>query len=286
MKFVNFYRKSISLIVLAAFVALLHFWAMPAPAATARGNSAATVTSGANNGPGFLEQESKPGNIVKKEKKFPWLIVGLATVAVAITVFILLSKKPKYTLNVSLAAGVSGTPAVTGTYKKGTIVTYNYTASAGYNMHVKLDHADVPASGKVTMDKDKTLAVTTEFLDIRGTWQLAMLYLTPNYSIYNYSSTWVFSGSLASGTFTEVAGPITNHGTYSVTNTENVWFKYNDASDTFIGKMTGTSMSGTFAAGSVYNGTWSGTKTSSSTSGLVPDAPAALPAAGQEPKRR
>jgi hypothetical protein len=107
--------------------------------------------------------------------------------------------------------------------------------------------------------------VEAELLDIRGTWQLSMVYLTSGYDIYNYTSTWVFSGSRESGTFEETAGPVTNTGTYSVSNLDSVWFKYDHAPDTFTGKITGKRMSGTFASGSAYNGTWSGVKTSNAT---------------------
>jgi hypothetical protein len=168
--------------------------------------------------------------------------------------------EPSYTLYVSISANVSGAPAATTAYKQGAAVSYSYTAAIGYGLEVKLEGAVIPAAGTITMDKDKTLVVNAELLDIRGAWQLRMIYLTPGRSIYNYTSTWDFAGSRESGTFTEIAGLMTNYGTYTVTNLENVWFKYNDTSDTFVGKITGKQMSGTFASGSDYNGTWSGNK--------------------------
>lgn len=170
------------------------------------------------------------------------------------------SAEPSYTLTVIKSSRASGTPAVTTQYKRGAVVNYSYTTSVGYGLEVTLDGVPVPVSGTITMDRDKTLVVDSDLLDIRGTWQLTMVYLTPGFSIYNYSSTWVFSGTMASGTFIETAGPVTNTGTYSVANYENAWFKYTDKADTFVGKMTGKKMSGTFTAGSAYNGTWSGNK--------------------------
>lgn len=329
MKFSIVQRNSVSMVVLAAFASLLFFWTAPVAAATASGNSETAITPSDNNRPGFLEKENGVNPVVKKGKKIPWLIVGLGALAVGIVVVLLLIKKPSYELKVSMAAGVSGTPAETSKYKKGKAVNYNYstltgymalvtldgvgvpakgtvtmdkdhtlavtaepsytltvsisanaagtpaattaykqgavlnysyTASTGYGVEVKLDGVNVPASGTITMDKDKTLVVNAEFLDIRGNWELSMVYLTPGRSIYNYTSIWTFEGSRESGTFTEIAGTITNYGTYTVTNLENVWFKYTDTSDTFVGKITGKQMSGTFASGSDYNGTWSGSK--------------------------
>ena len=330
MEFNGVQRRSLSLVVLIAFVSMLYLWAAPAAAATATGKSTTAVANGDGQGPGALEKESATKPVVKKAKKFPWLFVGIGAAAVGIAVFLLLIVKPRYELKVRMGVGVSGTPDATAKYKKGTVVSYeyrtlagymalvtldgvavpalgtltmdrdhslavsaepsytltvlksanasgtpavttqyekgavvnySYTAPVGYGVEVTLDGVAVPASGTITMDKDKTLVVNADLLDIRGTWQITMVYLTPGFSIYNYSSTWVFSGTMASGTFIETAGPITNNGTYSVANYENVWFKYNDKADTFVGRMTGKKMSGTFAAGSTYNGTWSGNKT-------------------------
>ncbi|HSQ35275.1 MAG TPA: hypothetical protein VLQ89_04705 [Candidatus Binatia bacterium] len=329
MKFTIMQRKTVSSIVLVAFVALLHFWAAPARAAEPAVDSGTTLAQGDSAGPGVFEQEQPAAAVNKKEKKVPWLIVGLGAAAVGIALYLLVFKKAKYTLNVTLGAGVSGTPAATGKYGKGTVVQYNYTTSSGYMAQVRLDGTDAPASGTVTMDRDHTLVVTTEPsytltvslganasgtpaattqyprgavvsysytaasgygldvkldgvtvpasgtipmnndrtltvvadpLDIRGTWQLSMFYLDPDYYIYNYTSTWTFVGTRENGTFTEVAGTMTNYGTYSVTGLENVWFKYDNAGDIFVGKITGRYMSGTFANGSTYNGTWGGSK--------------------------
>lgn len=329
MKFTIMQRKTFSLIVLVAFVALLHFWAAPARAAEPAPDSGTTMARGDSSGPGVFEQEKPAAAVSKNGKKFPWLIAGLGAVAVGIAVYLLFLRKSKYTLHVTLDTGVSGTPAlttrydkgtavkydyrtlsgfmaqvrldgsdvassgtvtmdrdhvlivtaepsatltvslganasgtpaVTAQYRRGTSVNYAYTAANGYGLDVQLDGAAVPVSGTIVMDKDKSIVITADLLDIRGTWQLSFVYLTNGYSIYNYTSTWVFSGTKENGVFTENVGPVTNTGTYSVSNLENVWFKYDHTLDTFIGKLTGKRMSGTFASASAYNGTWSGNK--------------------------
>jgi len=163
MKFVNFHRKPISLFVMLAFTVLLCVWANQAPAAPAspaseKGSDAALENSESES-TGFIEtEEAEP--VVKKGKKFPWLIVGAAVVIGAAAVYFLVIKKPKYTLNVSLT-GATGTPAETTKYKKDTVVNYTYSVQSGYvNLEVKLDGAVVPASGTVTMDKDHALTAT------------------------------------------------------------------------------------------------------------------------------
>jgi hypothetical protein len=172
MKFTNLQRRSISLLVLATFVALLHFWAMPAPAATGAGTSETAIAQGDSGGPGFIEEESSSEPVITKAKKFPWLFVGLGVVAVGVALYFLVIKKPQYTLTVTLGTGCSGTPAATTKYKKGEVVSYNYTAPTGYAAQVTLDGAAVAASGTVTMDKDHALAVTPQ-IDIRGAWGFA-----------------------------------------------------------------------------------------------------------------
>lgn len=67
-----------------------------------------------------------------------------------------------YALTVTLAEGVSGTPAA-GAYKygNGAKVDYSYTLASGYSaLEVKLDGAVVAASGSITMSQDHVLAVT------------------------------------------------------------------------------------------------------------------------------
>lgn len=115
--------------------------------------------------PAAFEKAQKEAKFKKKGKKFPWLWVILG-VGVVATVILLLSKKKKpavnYALTVTLAAGVSGTPAAgTYTYESGTKIDYSYTPGTGFDaLEVKLDNNVLAASGQITMDQDHVLTVT------------------------------------------------------------------------------------------------------------------------------
>ncbi|MCX6553504.1 MAG: hypothetical protein NTZ12_00590 [Candidatus Aminicenantes bacterium] len=164
MRFVKFYKKTLSMIVMVTFTILLCFWANPSPAASAatdsKKSSTTSLANGEDNSPGFIE-EDEPEPIIKKGGKFPWLIVGAALVIGAAAVYFLVIKKPEYTLTVTMGAGAVGTPAATAKYKKGEAVAYNYTPLAGYgSLQVTLDGAAVAASGTVTMNGDHTLSVS------------------------------------------------------------------------------------------------------------------------------
>jgi formylglycine-generating enzyme required for sulfatase activity len=93
MKFSHLQRKSVSLIVLVTFVALLHFWAAPNLAASTAGKSETAMTHGDNGAPKFIEHESGSTQVIKKAKKFPWLIVGLGAAAICVVLYFLLAKK-------------------------------------------------------------------------------------------------------------------------------------------------------------------------------------------------
>jgi formylglycine-generating enzyme required for sulfatase activity len=108
--------------------------------------------------PQFQEKEGAP--LVKKHKRFPWLPVILG-VGAGVVLVVLLTKKKTQILTVNLAVGTSGTPAATAKYKKGTVVSYDYTPKAGFSsLQVKLDGALAPPGGSVTMDSDHTLDVS------------------------------------------------------------------------------------------------------------------------------
>jgi len=118
------------------------------------------------------------------------------------------------------------------------------------------------------------LVVLKTNYDITGTWDISIHYATTEFQ--DYTSTWVFSGNKESGTFMETQNGNTYPGTYKVTNKKDVWFKYNDYTDTFVGKFDGKDkMSGTFSTDS-YDGTWTASKKSSSTASRP--APLARPA--------
>lgn len=166
MKFVNFYRKPVSMFVMVAFTVLLCFWANQSPAAPSapapEKSSTATAASAEEESPGFIEQEeSEP--VVKKGKKFPWLIVGAVVVIGAAAVYFLVLNK-KFALTVNLGEGCTGTPAETAKFKKNAVVNYSYSTEAGYgDLQVKLDGVAVAASGSVTMDKVHTLDVSATY---------------------------------------------------------------------------------------------------------------------------
>jgi hypothetical protein len=251
MKFTNLQRKSVSLIVLVSFVALLQLWATPAPAATRTGNSETTIAQGNSGGPNFIEEESGSTRSIQKAKKFPWLFVGLGVIAIGVAVYFLVIKKTNYTLTVTLGAGCTGTPAATTSYEKGTVVSYNYTPLAGYGLvQVTVDGAAAPASGTITMDNNKTLAVTAMALDIRGTW---VVNFTGSSGANTY--TIVFSGTQTSGTWHLIG--YSDTGTYT-TNAENVNWVWNGYAWTFAGKFqTNNKMTGTHAWPDIgLSGTW------------------------------
>ncbi|MCX6555533.1 MAG: hypothetical protein NTZ12_11085, partial [Candidatus Aminicenantes bacterium] len=214
MKFTDLQRKTVSIIVLAAFLGLLGAWATPAPAATRAGNSETAIVQGESDGPNFIETENTKAPAIAKGKKFPWLIVGLGVVAIGVAVYFLVIKKTNYTLTVTLGAGCTGTPTATTSYEKGTVVSYNYTPATGYtNIQVMVDGVSVPDSGTITMDANKALTVTAETVDIRGIWYFTTTGLTStNFNVQ-------FAGTATSGTVT-IPG-FTNTGTYTVTG-ENV----------------------------------------------------------------
>jgi hypothetical protein len=268
MKFTHLQRKTVSLIVLAAFVGLLHCWSMPAQAATRANSSETAIAQGGGDGPNFIEAESGKTPAISKGKKFPWLFVGLGVVVVGVALYFLVIKKPKYTLSVTLGSNCSGTPAATTSYTKGTVVNYNYTAAAGNIVHVKLDGADVAASGTITMDKDKALTVSAEALDIRGTWGV-------NFTGSSGLSSFVivFTGTKTNGTWKLIG--YTDTGTYVVSGVD-VAFVFNGAPWTFTGKFeTNNRMTGNHSWPAIgLSGTWTGIR--QGTAAAEP----ALPAAG------
>ena len=70
----------------------------------------------------------------------------------------------QYSLTVTLASGVSGTP-VTGSYSYDEIqnVSYSYTLQSGYeNLVVTLDDVAIADSGLISMNRDHVLRVNAE----------------------------------------------------------------------------------------------------------------------------
>ena len=179
MKLVSFYRRQISIFVMVTFTILLCFWANQTPAAPAvpasEKSSTAARASGEDESPGFIEEEeSEP--VVKKGKKFPWLLVGVGVVAVGALIVLLAKKK-------------STTPDTpTGPYSNG-VLTIN---------GVRYDMASIPSGefqmGSTSSDGDPdeqpvhTVRITKGFWlgkteVTQGLWQAVM---GSNPSKFNY----------------------------------------------------------------------------------------------------
>jgi formylglycine-generating enzyme required for sulfatase activity len=134
------WRKSIAMVVLLAFVAMGIAWATEQAV------------------PQFQEKEGLP--MVRKHKRFPWLPVILGAGA-GMVLIMMLTKGKKQTLNVTLNVGATGTPSTTARYKKGAVVSYNYTPKDGFrSLQVKIDGIASPASGTVTMDREHAIDIS------------------------------------------------------------------------------------------------------------------------------
>jgi hypothetical protein len=166
----------------------------------------------------------------------------------------------QYTLNVTVATGVTGTP-VTGayTYSENEVVNYSYTLQAGYeNLVVTLDGVAVGNSGVITMNTTHTLTVTAEeIFDVSGNWTGEWIY--PGYGEFLLECTFTggyYSGTI-SGTIELITG--TGHGPYTISN-GNIEFELNYGGGTVF--FTGTiddsdHMSGTWMiSGGGPTGNW------------------------------
>ena len=127
----------------------------------------------------------------------------------------------QFTLTVTVAEGVSGTPA-TGShgYSEGDVVTYNYSLQAEYeNLEVKLDGATVANSGVITMNMNHTLTVTAdEKFNPSGDWK-GFIYAGVIYDLYllvTFNGNYI--GGTASGEFDTSPGIGT--GNYSISGSD------------------------------------------------------------------
>ncbi len=156
----------------------------------------------------------------------------------------------QYTLTVTVATGVSGTPA-TGTYSynENELINYSYSPQTGYeNLVVTLDGATVGNGGTITMNANHTLTVTAEeVFNVAGTWTGTWYY---TYNDSNMECT--FTGGIYSG---NVTGDIdymssTGNGTYSISgDTINFELNYGSGVLRFNGTIENDNqMSGTWAA--------------------------------------
>lgn len=162
MKLSDFGHRAVSLIVLIAFIALLQGGPAPAQTTSAPGDATSGTRLEDNGTPGSFEAEAQAPAVVKKHKKFPWLVATLGAVAVGIAVYLLVHKKTKNcTLTVHVGPGANGRPLITAIYKKGEVVPYSYEALHSYSgLKVTLDGVEVPARGRVTMDMDHALSAS------------------------------------------------------------------------------------------------------------------------------
>lgn len=116
-----------------------------------------------------IEDEGYPGG---KKKKFPWLLVVGGIVVVGVVLYFTVFKTKKYELTVTLGDGVSGSPAAgTTKIKKGDVVSWNYSAAAGYEqLEVKVDGVvQSGTSGSFTMDKAHSISATA-MKSVTGTY--------------------------------------------------------------------------------------------------------------------
>jgi hypothetical protein len=138
----------------------------------------------------------EPANTVEKQatdqeiktvnkKKFPLLLVAGGVVVAGILLFLLL-KKTKYTLTVSKGTGISGSPENGSyAYKKGSLVSYNYSLADGYkSLVVRLDGQEVSGSGSIAMNANHNLTVTSEQ---KTTYKLTVSCDSNCYRIASYS---------------------------------------------------------------------------------------------------
>ncbi|MCX6556053.1 MAG: hypothetical protein NTW95_01240 [Candidatus Aminicenantes bacterium] len=107
---------------------------------------------------------------LQPRKKFPWLLVA-GTIVATVLVIVFLMKKKNYTLTVTIGAGVSGTPAAGSyTYKKGTLVPYQFELGADYkDLMVKSNGMEFAASGNLAMDRDTQLEVSATPMSFMAT---------------------------------------------------------------------------------------------------------------------
>ena len=149
----------------------------------------------------------------------------LLTVAVFCVVGLLVypgcktAEDAQFVLNVTVAAGVTGTPA-TGSYThaEGDVVSYSYAVQTGYeNLVVQLDGVTVGNTGVISMNMNHTLTVAAdERFDPNGDWTGEVAVSGSG----DFSMEITFSGGYASGSiendtrmsgnFTSSWGPVGN----------------------------------------------------------------------------
>lgn len=174
-----------------------------------------------------------------------------------------------FSLTVSVAAGVEGTPASGTTYYlPNTQVNYSYSLKEDYmDLEVTFNGTEIAGSGAVTITQDSALfATATLHYDIRATWAFTESYSDGS----SFSSAVTFTGTSFEGAVIDSDGGI---GTFTVQGTyitftlvfPEVTYEYTGlfASENII---SGTSRRIIPAAGKVSGGSWRGTRNASTTS--------------------
>lgn len=189
---------------------------------------------------------------------------GIVTFSGAHTLKAYSDENGKYTLTVTLGAGVIGAPAAgTYSYAEGTVVPYSYSLADGYTaISPLLDAVSVTKSGTITMSASHTLSVTaTAKYNIQGAWALAETYDDDS----SFDVTATFSGDFVHGTVTDSEG---GSGTYTYDDsTVEFTIVFPDVTYEYSGSFTGEdTMSGTCkryqTSDNVISGTWTATRSS------------------------
>lgn len=174
-----------------------------------------------------------------------------------------------FSLTVSVADGVTGTPE-TGTtyYLPNTQVPYSYSLEENYiDLKVTFEGTTIAGSGTVTITDDSVLyATATLHYDITGIWTFSEDYSDGS----SFNNTVTFTGTSNEGTVIDSDGGVgtfTVEGTYITFTLEfpNVTYEYTGlfASEDTI---SGTSKRIIPATGKVSGGTWKGTRNTSTSS--------------------
>lgn len=173
----------------------------------------------------------------------------------------------QYSLKVTLADGVSGTPeAGTRYYPKDTAVEYGYSANEGYTgLQVTIDAVAAAASGTIVMNSNHVVSAAVSIrYNIRGAWALTEAYEDGS----SFKVTATFSGDYESGTVVDSDG---GSGTYAVSgSTAAFTLLFPGVTYEYDGKFSAAdTMSGTckryLTADDVIEGSWTATRNAATT---------------------
>jgi len=176
----------------------------------------------------------------------------------------------QFNLIVTVAAGVSGTPAAgTFTYPQGTLVNYSYSLAEGYTaMSIQLDGTEIVRQGTITMLANHTLSVSaTVKYNVQGAWALAETYLDDS----SFHVTATLSGDYVHGNVSDSDG---GSGAYTYNDaTIEFTIVFPDVTYEYSGSFTdANTMSGTCkrykTSDNVVNGSWTATRSTATVASL------------------